>query len=218
MGDTEKTTQKVPEKTTQKVPDNETEKIPEKKSVVLLLFLSIITLGIYPYFWYLKRVPELNNLETNSKAKKGLALSGVILVFLMFILSFTLSFLGSTNLDNLDNLEFDEIPTEVLVIFIVLATVMVLCFVITISLAFNVRKVLNEAIVNKGENVKISGIYTLFFNMLYLQYEINRIIDDREKAPRRGPLIAFVLFYLLPVFFSVSPSFAAAFSLLFFSL
>ena len=57
-------------------------KIPQKKSVALLVLLSIVSIGIYPAVWYIKRVTELNNLNTTKKLGKGLP---VILLILAII-------------------------------------------------------------------------------------------------------------------------------------
>ena len=177
----------------------EGENIPQKKSVLILVLLSIVTLGVYPAFWYFKRVPEIDNLGTDSKLKKWFALTAVSLAFLFLISLITLSVISFINYDGEIALSLEDVPTSYLIGFVVFAGVGIFYLITMIMISFNVRKILNEALVNKEEEVKVSGFYTFFFNFLYLQYEINRITDDKEKENRTGPLIAFVVVYLLPL-------------------
>jgi len=61
------------------------DKIPQKKSVFLLVILSIITVGIYPAIWYIKRAPELNDLHTQKQISKGLAIGYLVIMILAII-------------------------------------------------------------------------------------------------------------------------------------
>ena len=63
----------------------------------------------------------------------------------------------------------------------------------------NWRAIINESLTKKGITRKISWLFTLVFGMFYLQYEINRIIEDREHEKRVGPWITFILFLILVI-------------------
>ena len=60
--------------------------VPGKKSVFLMFLLSVITLGIYFFIWYMKRAGELNNLRTKSKLNKGTAFISVFIIIVLLVL------------------------------------------------------------------------------------------------------------------------------------
>jgi len=172
--------------------------IPKKKNVALLTLLGIITFGIYYHFWFLKRVPELNNLRTKAKSKKAL----VITAFTLYILSAAF-YLGMWTTaiitdDNIATINILDVPLLFQILFGVLAVLLLTYIAIILMVAFEVRSVLNEALLNKGIKRKASGFFTFFFNFLYLQYEINRIVDDTEMEKRVGPWIWFTVLYIIP--------------------
>jgi predicted membrane protein len=181
------------------------EKIPEKKSVVILVILSYITLGIYPFIWYIKRSKELNNLNTQAKLKKLISVIPLSLYILIIIFAIAGAYLIYSNPTQYSSQvsSISQIPIEILIISSIILVFGLLLFIFILALGFKTRKILNQALINKGEKVKISGFYTFFFNFLYLQYEINRIIDDKENNKRRGPLIWFIILYILPVLISL---------------
>ena len=169
--------------------------LPEKKSVVLLLFLSIITAGIYVPVWYLKRTKELNNLNTEKKLSVGLAKTYLILHILYLISAIVIQIMMKGAI-----MTMDLVALASFTIFLgLLSLVGLIQFIIMLILAFSTRTVLNQALDKKGVTRKISGLFTFFFNFAYLQYEINRIIDDRENEKRVGPWIWFILLIITPI-------------------
>ncbi len=179
--------------------------VPKKKSVIVLCLLCLITLGIYPYVWYLKRVPEINNLRTEEKAGKTIA--GIALVFYVALL-LGLVFLGVYASITNDSVEIVTELSEVPLPFVIILTAVFLIFLIlltmTFAISFRYWKILNEALVNKEEDMKLSSLFTFFFHLFYLQYEINRIIDDKENEKRTGPWICFILFVVVPVLIGIT--------------
>ena len=71
--------------------------------------------------------------------------------------------------------------------------------ILFLFVTFRARKILNESLINKKINRKVSWFFTLIFNFLYLQYEINRIIDNKELDKRVGPWILFLVLYVIPI-------------------
>lgn len=174
-------------------PVEETENIPKKKSVILLFILQVITFQIYQFFWYIRRAPELNNLRTLAKASKSWPIVGLILCILVLALSVTLNFLpGGT-----DIAKIEEMPPVAYIVTIILLILTANLIIIMIINAFHTRHILNQALKNKGSKARLSRLFTLVFNFFYLQYEINRIIEDREDQSRKGPWVFFVLLLLL---------------------
>ena len=173
--------------------------IPKEKNVILSTFLYIITFGIYSLFWFLKRTDEVNNLQTKTKAKKGLALT----VFTLYIVS-SLVYLGMWTTaiitdDDIATIDILSVPLTFQIFFGVLVLLLLALLIVFIILGFNIRAVLNEALVNKGVKRKVSGVFTFFFSFLYLQYEINRIIEDTEMDKRIGPWVWFTVLYIIPI-------------------
>ena len=178
--------------------------IPKKKSVALLILLHIITLKIYQYFWYLKRTPELNNLNTKTKAKKGLAINVLVLYFIIMALAISLVIIAKMNDIPSGKIEFTSVPNSFIIVLISLVVIGLIQLILIIFLAFKTRKILNESLANKGINRKVSGFFTLFLNFFYLQYEINRIINDKEMNKRIGPMIWFIILYIVPILIGVA--------------
>jgi len=169
------------------------EKVPQKKSVILLVFLSIITLGIYPAIWYIKRAPELNDLHTEKQIGKGLTKTYATFAILL-IISIAIFYLFP-RLTNMGGATPEDIILTTSLSLIGLSAL--LSFIIAIILAFKTRAILNLALDKKGIQRKPSILFTIIFNMFYLQYEINRILDDKEMERRTGPWIFFILWLIL---------------------
>jgi len=172
-------------------------KIPKKKPVIIIFLLSIITLGIYCTLWFVKRSPELNNLKTKTKSHRRLSI-----FFLILHLLFVGSVIGlyiDANIEEVDlsSPNLTEVPLTFTILFFTALTLGIIETIIFIYLSFNTRKILNEALSNKGVKRKVSAFFTFFLNYYYLQYEINRIIDNKEKNKRLGPWIFFILIYII---------------------
>lgn len=161
------------------------ERVPDKKSIFLLIFLSIITLGIYPAFWYIRRAPEFNDLHTTKKLNPSIGILYLVghLIFLtsiaLYITNMLYKFTTITDFDLI------AITTAISLIGIIL--------IIKIILAFKTKNLINEALKNKGVERKLSGFFTLIFNQYYLQYEINRIMKNTEDSKRIGPWVLLLL-------------------------
>ncbi len=179
--------------------EKEAEKVPQKRSVILMLFLCIITLGIYPSIWYIRRVPEFEGLHTEKTLNKGLS----IFLLCMIIAALIVMPLGSI-LRNFgiifENpiIEFLSILPQAF-IFAIQIIVYLILILLYISLAFRARTIINDALQRKGIQRKISGFFTLIFNLLYLQYEVNRIMDDKEETKRIAPWTILIIILVLAV-------------------
>ena len=133
-----------------------------KMNVVLLIFLTWITAGIYAPVWFLRNRYYMNKLQSERKVKKG------IFIFLIFILS--LSLIGSIFISI--KKEFDYVYEIIALLNILIKLVFV--FVI-ISQSFKVYDIFNDHY-NKflGRGIQFSGVLTFFFTIFYLQYKMNR--------------------------------------------
>src|SRR3989344_7147249 len=166
---------------------------PKKKNIALSIIFTIITLGIYNCFWHILRVKELNNLNTQKKVGKA---GGIIALLFLIVGILGVFWLAEEILRTTPIFPIKFTKTQLPIILVVVSTIL-LAKITLIFQAFKVRSIINEALQNKNSNVKISSIYTLLFNNLYLQYEINRIIDDKEQNKRKGPMIFLIILILL---------------------
>jgi len=177
--------------------EKEAEKVPEKRSVVLMLFLCIITLGIYPAIWYIKRADEFNGLHTEKQLNKGLTIFLLIVIiaaWLVLPLGSILRQFGiifeNPIIEYLSILPIEFTMTIQIVIYLIL-------ILLYLSLAFRARTIINDALERKGIQRKISGFFTLIFNLFYLQYEVNRVIDNKEEEKRIAPWIILIIILVL---------------------
>jgi len=172
--------------------DNQIEKMkhtqqPLKRVSVFLVWLfSFLTLGIYAAAWYLKRKPEFDKLGTQKKLSKGL-----IITYLIFMILFAIPKI-------LELFIKDLLPKNIIV-SILLSIITLAFLVIHLTLAFNARTILNELWESKGITRKVSWFFTLVFNILYLQYEINRTIENRTNKKRTGIWIFLILVLIIPL-------------------
>jgi len=174
------------------IPPQDTNKTPQKKNIFILWLLSIITLGIFSAIWYLKRSSEFFGLGTQKKLRKNLALTFLItnIVFVTLLIIFPLTI--TTDMGDF----YQNMSTTQIAILSLLGIAFILRIFFSLLLAFYSRTILNQALENKKHPRKTSVLFTLIFTHLYLQYEINKIIGDREETPRRAPLIFLIIIIL----------------------
>ena len=174
------------------LPSVDVEKVPQKGNVFVLGFISILTLWIYPAFWYMRKSEEYRNLGTDKHLSRGLA-TFYLAVEVLFILSIVILPFTVSN----DPGRFNQnVTTAQMVTLILVIIFFVVAAILLITLALKSRAIINEALRNKGEK-NISLFFTILFGVLYLQYEINKIIDDKEKNPVAAPWIVLVVLLAL---------------------
>ena len=175
------------------------QQVPKKFSVFLLFLLCVITSSIYSFVWYIINVAKLNNLNTKTKLNKKIALITLVIFVIIIILMVPLFYIAKTSLYGSSGpaTSISEVPIQFAIVFITYIILLIIVSILTLFLAFRTRKILNEALINKGEKVRVSGFFTLIFNLFYLQYEINRIIDDKENNKKLGPWIIFIILLLI---------------------
>ncbi len=171
--------------------------VPKEKNIILLVILSIITLGIYNAFWYSKKAYEFDNLGTKKKLSKFVATLYLIITIaavfsgITFVLSLSPQDMGTF---------YQNTTTFQNLLVIVFLAGSILQFILSLFLAFISRGIINEAIkFNKNTDKKISGILTFIFGLFYLQYEINRVVNDKEGESVKAPWIALIIMILLIV-------------------
>lgn len=180
-------------------------RLPEKRSVALLVLLTIVTLGIYPFIWYYRRSTELNNLGTEKKL--GKIWITILLVLAVAVDSISVwinykqsSFITTILEGNISSLgTVSPIVGTLLILQYILLVLSIALIIIALFVAFRSRTIINQALEKKGVTRKISWFFTLIFNFYYLQYEINRTLENLEMEKRIGPWIALVILVLVPL-------------------
>jgi len=139
-----------------------------KMDIILLIFLTIITFGLFVEIWFLIQRPKLNRL----KSSKKLGISILIICLLLYLSALILAvfsvivpgFLLSEDLDLLSDL------------LILTASVLL------ILQRFKVRHILYNHCNNYlQQNLYMPGLLVLFFDIFYLQYKINRLDFCKEN-------------------------------------
>jgi hypothetical protein len=127
----------------------------KKMSVLLLLFLTFITSGIYYPVWFLTRLKGINSLRSNDKLGSG--------VFIFAIIIISISILAPlVSLNEYGN---------------ILSSILQLTFwILMLVQCFKVRRIfIDHYKIGLRTDADFSVVGTFFFQICYLQYKINRI-------------------------------------------
>lgn len=131
----------------------------ERRSVLLLIGFTVVTLGIYSAVWFIRRRHFLDSLEADVKLGR-MAMAPLMATAASFVLAFV------------------GLPPELDQALSVGAGV------VSVLTAFHVARILRSDFARTGCSVRVSGVATFFFGALYLQYVINRAAD--APRPKRG--------------------------------
>ncbi|WP_426369516.1 DUF4234 domain-containing protein [Pseudocolwellia sp. HL-MZ7] len=125
--------------------------------------LTIITFGLYYLYWLYTRMNKINSLSVVAKAN----------------LTALYAYIVISVLNNIGSFAIDETQTA---LFMIIGLLGIIGFVALLIAIFSTRKALSE-IINKGsqEEVKLGGILTFFFSVIYFQYKINEAIDNQSE-------------------------------------
>jgi hypothetical protein len=130
-----------------------------KTSVLVVIFLTLITIGLYVPVWFLRRRKVLNRLSPARNVNAFIA--GLVALYLgAFVLGITAGVEGAPQGQNLDFWT---------------GVVDIASRILTLVLSFQVKAILEE---NYPDD--ISGVGTFFLSIFYLQYKINRL---QPKGP-----------------------------------
>lgn len=131
----------------------------KKTSVPLILLLSLLTMGVYYPVWFIHQMDSFNAMNSKVKLQKG----AFITVIILFVLS-VISAFASVGLEGTAGADAVRAFDLMSRFFNIAGGIILLVE------SFRVKRILSEHF-----NSKLSGIATFFFNVLYLQYKINRL-------------------------------------------
>ncbi|MCI5138607.1 MAG: DUF4234 domain-containing protein [Candidatus Electrothrix sp. AR1] len=145
--------------------------------VILTVFFTVITAGIYYPCWFLTRRNQINKLHSREKLSKGFFILGIVIYSISLLLACgsgvfegiqeangTAEFLKiAEGLDSVD---------KFLTLFI---------SIIMIMQSFKVKRIFQDHFDDYlRRNVSFSGLATFFFGIYYLQYKINKFEKYEE--------------------------------------
>ena len=141
----------------------------ERRSVVLVLLLSVVTFGVYPAFWYVRRTPFFDRLDSDKRVD-GLQWVTLVLTFALLAVAAAQAPL--------------RVPEGAL------RAVQLAAGVANLILAFRVAHMLRSDFARTGRLIRISSLWVFFFGCLYLQYIINQAADTpayKRKRKKKPP-------------------------------
>lgn len=122
-------------------------------SVLFVIFLMIITAGIYIPIWFLTRRKVINNLQSSQK----LGFDGIVLALVLISISLLVDVIGG--IENISGL------------------LSMVALIIIIFQSFKVRSILEDHFVGS----QFSGVLTFLATICYLQYKINGILGEKAN-------------------------------------
>jgi hypothetical protein len=186
--------QTTTEKNPAHLPNTDINNVPKNKSVLLVIILSIITLGIYPAIWYMSKSDEFYNLGT--KKKLGPTLPAMLIVSNILLIASIIIFPLTIDIAQMGSFYQRLSPLQTIILFAI-GFFLLLKIFFSLLLAFYSRTIINQALENKESKTRVSAFLTFIFTKLYLQYEINKIVDDKEEEPKIGPWAFFLIILAL---------------------
>jgi hypothetical protein len=136
----------------------------ERRSVLLVVLLSVVTFGLYASIWYIRRTPFVNGLKSDKRLEPFLpwALLGTeIVVFVVALVA------GAA-----------EVQVDVS------RPVSMVAGILAIIIRFRIAHILRSHFARSGIVMSVSGPATFFLGMLYLQWVINNAADRVASMPR----------------------------------
>jgi Domain of unknown function (DUF4234) len=144
----------------------------KRRSVLLMILFTVITLGVYYLVWWFRRRPGLNLLDSPQK----LAMWPLLLTAAMWVVQFGVGIAqGLAPDEQILNPEV-QMLSSVFQLYV---------GIVMIFQAFKIKSIIEDHVFPDVqeralfvEHVKLSGLMTFFFSIYYLQWAINRYVID----------------------------------------
>jgi hypothetical protein len=143
-----------------------------KCSIIIVILMTMVSMGFYPLLWLWERRNELNLLNTTVKLSKGILITTLVTNVVAIIVSFCGGVLW-----NIGESADDSIVMGMGVLISLLGFFISIAFwVMMLTQVFKVKKMLQEHFNGYLQRkIEFSGFFTFFFHIAYLQYKINRL-------------------------------------------
>lgn len=151
----------------------------KRRSIILMLVLSIVTFGVYYPIWFLRRRAALNRLDSPRK----LRMWPFVIVIAWFVFQSILGIAAGSA-------PRGQAMGEGVALFLNLVQLAV--GILMVVQSFFTKDILEDHLIGPGDHVpsllsvdtvKLSGAMTFLFQIFYLQYVINRyIVGSKSRA------------------------------------
>jgi len=132
----------------------------ERRGILVMIALTLVTLGLYYPIWFLRRLDALNDLHSRMKLPRW--------PFVVALAAFVVELI----VDVADGLGGGSLIGRGPATFL---TVVRLAFSLLLLLhCYLVKDILEDHLATFGKSVKLSRAMIFFFQIYYLQYVINR--------------------------------------------
>ncbi len=132
-----------------------------------VFLLTIVTYGIYPWYWMFSRTQVINKHYPQHAISNGLVWSSLTVFISQFVVSMWMNFSAASA------------STDSLATLVIINGVLSLAFfVFWLTWIFSIRNRINAISgTHSGEPHWAGGVLTFFFSTIYLSYKINQIKD-----------------------------------------
>jgi hypothetical protein len=151
-------------------------------NVIVAVVLHFVTFGLYEGYWYLRKAPFLDAATRGKRFGKTGALLFIGLVFAELALIVFHAVSGTPRVDGLADGSGNALSID--------DVVRLAIGVVHLGLAFQARGALLDLAERLKRPRKVSILWTLTFNYLYLQYVINELDDHAATRPTQAPAAA----------------------------
>lgn len=150
----------------------------KRRSVILMIVLSIVTFGLYYPIWFLRRRTALNRLDSPRKLR--------LWPFMVFLAWFVFQFIVGMAVAPMPRGQVIGQPADLLLTLVQLAV-----GILMLVQSFFIKDILEDHLAGPGDHVpdrlfddtvKLSGVMTFLFQIFYLQYVINRHIVGSKSS------------------------------------
>ena len=149
----------------------------KRRSVILMIVLTLVTLGFYYPIWFLRRRDALNAMDSPRK----LRLWPFVVYLVWYVFQFILGFANGVARGQLISPQVD----------LLLKLVQLAIAILLLVQCFFIKDILEDHLAGPGDqiqspllvaSVKLSGLMTFLFQVFYLQYAINRYIVGAKST------------------------------------
>jgi uncharacterized protein DUF4234 len=144
----------------------------KRRSVVLMIVLTVVTFGLYYPTWFLRRRAALNRMDSPTKLRRW--------PFVAFFAFFVLQFIVGLASGSAPPEQTIGAGASLLLTFLQLAI-----GILMVVQCFFIKDILEDHLAGPedsvsssilADRVKLSALMTFFFQIFYLQYVINRYV------------------------------------------
>jgi hypothetical protein len=151
-----------------------------RRSVLLMIVLTVVTVGLYYPIWFWRRRTALNGLNSSTKLR--------LWPFVTFTTVFAVVLVVEVISDPARPADvIGMVPALILYLTRLAAGLLIIwqCFVIKDILEDHLIGPTDRVLSSlTDERVELSALMTFFFQIYYLQYAINRYVADRRPTSR----------------------------------